>query len=463
MHSDLGFATHQRIGFTDFAPAQADTFVVLMTMRNRKDLSSMTAEEREKATSRVLTAIEAMRAGRMVIMVDDEDRENEGDLVLAASHVTPEKINFMAKEARGLICLTLDPQMVERLKLPMMTDHFKAGSTRSTAFTVSIEAREGVSTGISAADRAHTIRVATADDCKPEDIVVPGHIFPLKAKSGGVLERSGHTEGSVDLARLAGMKPAAVICEIMKDDGTMARVPDLEEFGKRFSIPIVSIADLIEYRLLRDGLVERIDDRPVHTATGTWRGVLYKSLVDQTTHFALVKGKDFGEQPVDVRVHRQRPLVDVFAHPESGGRSLINYGLELLRTSDAAVVLYLTQDHASMTPLSALTVDMHDLAATPGESERKTRIVGQTMDNRLYGIGAQILRDLGIRKMVTHVSTPRALKGLAGFGLEVTDMIVIDDQDHKSTESRDAKRSHASVPTTPLTKNEGTQSCPAAT
>ena len=217
-----------------------------------------TPSDQERMLSRIQEAIDAIKNGGMVIMVDDEDRENEGDLVLAADAVTPEHINFMAKYARGLICLTLEPDLVDRLKLPMMEDSTKRLPSQGTAFTVSIEARDGVTTGISAADRAHTVKVAVDPNAKPEDIVVPGHIFPLKARPGGVLERAGHTEGSVDLAKLAGFTGGGVICEIMNDDGSMARMPDLETFAKEHNIPIVAIADLIQYRLLKESMVEEV-------------------------------------------------------------------------------------------------------------------------------------------------------------------------------------------------------------
>ena len=373
----------------------------------------------QEAVNNVLRAIEAIKRGGMVIMVDDEDRENEGDLVFAAEHVCSEKINFMAREARGLICLTLDPPMVDRLKLPMMADHGKQGTERSTAFTVSIEAREGVTTGISAADRAHTVKVAIADGATPEDIVVPGHIFPLKAKHGGVLERSGHTEGSVDIARMAGLKGAAVICEIMKDDGTMARMPDLELFGKKHHLPIVSIADLITFRLMRDSLVERVEDKIVRTSAGEMRGLVYRSIVDNTCHLALVKGSDFGQREVDVRVHRERPISDIFGDEGSSSKKLVNYARDLLKNSSDAVILYLFLE----SPHRNLVDDLSSLAVEPDNKDPHART--PNMDNRLYGIGAQMLRDLGVQKMRLHISSPRAFKGLAGFGLDVTETIVI--------------------------------------
>ncbi len=385
----------------------------------------------EVAIARVHKAIDAVRSGGMVIMVDDEDRENEGDLVFAATHVNPEKINFMTKEARGLICLSLDAAGIDRLKLPMMEDSTKRGSTKSTAFTVSIEASEGVTTGISAADRAHTIRVAASPTATPDDIVVPGHIFPLKARTGGVLQRAGHTEGSVDLARLAGLNPAAVICEIMNDDGTMARLPDLEQFSARHKIPIVTIADLVTFRLHKESLIEALTESDVETEYGRFRGVLYKSLIDGLTHFALIKGTEFPTRCVDVRVHRQRQLVDVFSHPHDGGRALIEYGLKMLGDCEAGAFLYLTQaeDPSDMvTEFQALAnVKPVQPAAAKAHEVKRAWV---DMDPRMLGIGAQILRHLGVRRMRVHMSNPRPLKSLGGFELDVVDTVEIPHRDH---------------------------------
>ncbi len=373
----------------------------------------------EVAIARVLKAIETVRSGGMVIMVDDEDRENEGDLVFPASFVNPEKINFMTKEARGLICLSLDLAAIERLRLPMMEDTTKRGPAKSTAFTVSIEAREGVTTGISAADRSHTISVAIDPNSTPDDVVVPGHIFPLKAKAGGVLQRAGHTEGSVDLSRLAGLSPSAVICEIMNDDGSMARMPDLEAFSAKHSIPIVTIADLITYRLRRESLIEEQRSSDLVTAFGTFKAILFRSQIDQQSHLALVKGGDFDQAVVDVRVHRQRPLVDVFGHSETGGRFRIEYGLHMLANSDAAVVLYMTQSE----PSPDLEAEFIALTS-PGAAVPPTRPWMES-DPRTLGVGAQILRHLGVRRMRVHMAQPSPLKGLAGYDLEVTEVMEV--------------------------------------
>ncbi|MGZ6125536.1 MAG: 3,4-dihydroxy-2-butanone-4-phosphate synthase, partial [Myxococcales bacterium] len=265
----------------------------------------------EETVARVEKALEELRRGRIVILVDDADRENEGDLVLAAQFVTPEAINFMAKHARGLICLSLTEQQVKRLGLSMMVSENQ--STYTTAFTVSIEAARGVTTGISASDRATTIRAAIAPDARPEDVVCPGHVFPLRARKGGVLVRAGQTEGSVDLSRLARLQPAGVICEVMNADGTMSRLPQLQKFAKQFDIPIVSIADLIAYRMLKDSLVRRAASAPLPTAWGEFEAVAYDNDVDHQQHVALVKGKWRPDEPVLVRVHSRCLTGDTFA------------------------------------------------------------------------------------------------------------------------------------------------------
>jgi len=386
-------------------------------------------EQQKKSIDRVLKAVETVKNGGMVIMTDDEDRENEGDLVFAASEVNADKINFMAKEARGLICLTLESSIVQKLNLPMMEAQGSGDTKMSTAFTVSIEAKEGVTTGISAADRAKTIEVAIAEETTPKDIVVPGHIFPLKAKSGGVLERAGHTEGSVDLARLAGKKPAAVICEIMNDDGEMARLPDLEKFSEKFEIPIVSIEDLITFRLLKDNLIEEIHRAPYQCVDGTYTGIWFRSTVDLRTHFALVKGDDFENSVVDVRVHKQRPIADVFSSPKTGGRSRIDFGLKMLAESEKAVFVYLSPEDPNMAMLSELENMLPSNEKSGGGSSgapSSMESTSGTLDSRLYGIGAQILRNLNVSKMRVHLSSKRSIKGLGGFGLEITDMKVLE-------------------------------------
>ena len=375
----------------------------------------------QEAINRVLKAIQAIKDGKMIIMVDDENRENEGDLICAADKVTPEVVNFMAKEGRGLICLTLAPQIVDRLKLPLMRDLNKTHASMSTAFTVSIEARHGVTTGISAQDRATTIKVAIDPQTRPEDLVVPGHIFPLRAVPGGVLERAGHTEGSVDLATLAGLTPAGVICEIMKEDGTMARLPDLEKFAEKFAIPLVSIEDLITYRLLNDSLIQVLAQNKIITSSGEFDAYLFKSQVDAQIHLALVKGSDFGNSPVDVRVHNQRIFSDVFGGSHINGRQRIEYGLNLLQNSKQGVLIYLNK----ISDENHLLADFEKMAV-PTSSPDKKETHHFSMDQRSIGIGAQILRYLGVKTMRLHVTSPLTLKGIRGFGLTITEVKYLD-------------------------------------
>jgi 3,4-dihydroxy 2-butanone 4-phosphate synthase/GTP cyclohydrolase II len=374
--------------------------------------------DQDKLIARVRKAIDVIKRGGMVIMVDDEDRENEGDLVLAAECVTPQNINFMAKEARGLICLTLEPRIVDHLKLPMMADGSNRFPDQGTAFTVSIEAREGVSTGISAADRARTIKVAIDDRSSPGDIVVPGHIFPLRARPGGVLERAGHTEGSVDIARLAGLKGAGVICEIMNDDGTMARMPDLDIFAEKHQMPIVAIADLIQYRLMHESMVEEVSRESIKTSGGSCEAVLYRNTVDGLEHLALIKGQDFENSVVDVRVHSQHHLLDVFADRKTGSGFRLQHGLDLLAQQEKAALIYLNHPQTSwQDELKQLAADYRQ-SAEDMPSTRK-------MDLRLHGTGAQIIRALGIKRLRAHTSSPMILKGLSGFGLEIVENSII--------------------------------------
>lgn len=372
--------------------------------------------DQEIALTKVRRAIETIRAGKMVIMVDEEDRENEGDLVMAAELCGPDEVNFMARDARGLICLTLEPEMVDRLSLPMMGDSTKKEPEQGTAFTVSIEARTGVTTGISAADRARTIQVAVANDSKPEDIVVPGHVFPLRARSGGVLVRAGHTEGSVDLAKMAGLKGAGVICEIMNDDGSMARMPDLIEFSKKHDIPIVAIADMITYRLLSETFVEETRTTDIRTPYGTFPAVVFKSLVDGSRHVAICKGSDFEEELVDVRVHNQRPLVDSLGDAESGGRYRMDYGLRMLSEVDRGVLVYLTHSN----PLDRLDEEL-DILSVREPLSPPAIPADRIYFERMVGTGARILRALGVKKMRIHSTNKRAFVGLSGYGLEVVE------------------------------------------
>ncbi len=359
-------------------------------------------------TLRVELALTSLKKGEFVILTDDEDRENEGDLVLAAEFVSAEKVNFLAKHARGLICLTMEEAMIDRLDLPMMNASRTRHSKRETAFTVSIEAREGVTTGISAKDRATTIAVAIDDKTKPADILVPGHIFPLKARNGGVLERTGHTEGSVDLMKLAGLKPAGVICEIMNDDGTMARGADLKVFAEKHNMIVLSIKDLIEYRLSHDSLVEHIGSQPIQTPFGERVGHTFKSHMDGRTHLAITQNHtSFKDQIVDVRVHAQRTFSDVF-RPES-----LNQGMSVLTQSEHAVFLYLTHDNSDR-----ILSDIQSLATNQAPKKEVSSDSPPT-DFRQFGIGAQILKHLGVEKMNIITSKKRAFANLEGFGLEI--------------------------------------------
>lgn len=369
---------------------------------------------------RVQKALEDIRAGRMVILVDDEDRENEGDLCMAADHATPETINFMARFGCGLICLTLTDDRVRELDLPMMVDENR--STRSTAFTISIEARHGVSTGISAADRAHTIRVAVAPNTTPADLVSPGHIFPLKGRPGGVLQRTGHTEGSVDLARMAGCSPAGVICEIMNTDGTMARRDDLVAFANTHNLTLLSIADLIAYRLQTERLVRRAKEGVVTLGTGTpWRAVVYSTDVESRQYLALKLG-DPSPSGALVRVHTGSIVGDMLG-VRAGSRVLLGEAIAKIESEGSGVILVFP-------PYGSLDADLgfhlgEDVAPAvdPGEVVRE------------LGLGAQILADLGLGKIRLLTNRPRRIAGLEAYGLEVVEQILLHQQDGLPGES----------------------------
>jgi 3,4-dihydroxy 2-butanone 4-phosphate synthase / GTP cyclohydrolase II len=359
-----------------------------------------------KLTERIAGAIADVRAGKMVILVDDEDRENEGDLTMAAQFVTPDAINFMATHGRGLICVALNEEQVERLKLPMMHSPGRLGPPLGTAFTVSIEARHGVTTGISAADRAHTIRVAANPGARQEDIVTPGHVFPLRARKGGVLVRTGQTEGSVDLARLADLTPAGVICEIMNEDGTMARMPDLERFAQKHSLRILTIADLIQYRLFTERLVRRVSEVAVTLdLTGTeWRAVAYETGIDDERQFlALVKGdlKGPGGPPL-CRMHTGSTVADIFAAtPRDGGRHL----------REAITQIEVRSELDAIRAVQA--------APPPPAAARG----GGDPPLREFGLGAQVLVDLGLHEIRLLTNNPRKIAGIHGFGLDVVERV----------------------------------------
>ncbi len=362
-------------------------------------------------------AIEEIRQGRMVVLMDDKNRENEGDLCMAAEKVTPEAINFMARHGRGLICFALTEEKVKQLALPMMVS--ENTSPFGTAFTVSIDAAEGISTGISAADRARTIQIAIADDAVPEDLVTPGHIFPLRAKKGGVLVRAGQTEGSADLARLAGLKSAGVICEVMNDDGTMARLPDIEKFAARHGLKVVTIADLIQYRMQNDCLVYRVTSARLPTRFGgEFQAVVYNTHVDQSEHFALIKGRISPHEETLVRVHSKYVPGDVFGFELLNTGAVIQHSMEMIAQEGKGIILYLQTEGKELRP-ARMTY--------PREDGRRKRDMNPSFvyqaDFREYGIGAQILRDLGVRKMRLITNNRRNLVGLSGYGLEVTALI----------------------------------------
>jgi 3,4-dihydroxy 2-butanone 4-phosphate synthase/GTP cyclohydrolase II len=367
-------------------------------------------------------ALEDLRQGKMIILVDDEDRENEGDLTMAAEKVTPEAINFMAKHGRGLICLSLDPEGVERLKLPLMVQDNR--SRFQTAFTVSIEAKEGVSTGISAADRAHTVLTAVANDVSPDDLVQPGHVFPLRARRGGVLFRAGQTEGSVDLARLAGLKPAGVICEIMNDDGTMARRPDLDRFAKKHGLNIATVADIIAYRMRNESFVHTEAETVLPTPFGEFKAVAFTNEVDNSEHLALVKGEIDPEKEILVRVHSECLTGDVFGSFRCDCGDQLKKALEMIVKEGLGVVIYLRQEGRGIgfaNKLKAYALQDKGLDTVEANEE-----LGFEPDLRDYGVGAQILVALGVKKMRIMTNNPKKIIGLEGYGLAVTGRVPIE-------------------------------------
>jgi 3,4-dihydroxy 2-butanone 4-phosphate synthase / GTP cyclohydrolase II len=378
---------------------------------------------KKMAISTIQEAIEDIQNGKMIILVDDEDRENEGDLSMAAQFATPEAINFMARHGRGLICLTLTEDMADRLHLKPMVQDNKARF--GTAFTISIEARNGVTTGISAADRAVTIQTAVSPAAKPDDLVSPGHVFPIRARKGGVLVRTGQTEGSVDLCRIAGLTPSGVICEIMKDDGTMARMPDLEIFAREHNLKIITIADLIDYRMQNESLIRRVAEANIPTCYGgDFKIIVYENDVDEMQHIALVKGDiDKGDE-VLVRVHSECLTGDVFASERCDCGDQLHCAMHLVEQEGKGVIVYMRQEGRGIGLVNKIKA--YSLQEGGQDTVEANIALGFKPDLRDYGIGAQILVDLGVHKMRLMTNNPKKIVGLQGYGIEITKRVPLE-------------------------------------
>ena len=402
----------------------------------------MTPAAERSVFSTIPEAIEDIRSGKFVVVVDDEDRENEGDLTIAAQFVTPDAVNFMATHARGLICLCLSPERCDELGLRQMTDQNE--TPFGTAFTVSIEAREGVSTGISAHDRAHTIQVAIDPGSGPRDLVQPGHVFPLRARPGGVLQRSGQTEAAVDLARLAGLAPAGVVCEVMKDDGTMARVPDLVPYCERHGLKMITVADLIEYRRHTEQLVERVVSVRLPTDHGEFQAVAYREVITGKQHVALVKGDVAGAEDVLVRVHSECLTGDVFHSQRCDCGEQLGRALAHIEREGLGVLLYLAQEGRGIGLLNKLKA--YELQENGLDTVEANVQLGLPADAREYGIGSQILADLGLTTIRVLTNNPKKIAGISGFGLTVVSQEPIEvrptDENRRYLETKRDKLGH---------------------